>query len=204
MLRSRKIIVLVLIRKKKKNDECKLFFLNWKINILVHIRKKLKMMRVSENTISSEKCMYFTCFPRLSIGRGAWLFFVVVKIRWGSVWEPRLFCGLSLPWTSESLALEPARSLRRDFCILRLYNSWLPNILLPKLGDQLFHGCDICRPLHNYFGIIMIIMIIMIIVIMIIIIMIIIINITITIIIIITIIITTIINIPLYKICPIL
>ncbi len=34
-----------------------------------------KMMRASENTISSEKCMHFLCFPRLSNWRGAWLFF---------------------------------------------------------------------------------------------------------------------------------
>ncbi len=68
---------------------------NWKINVLVLIRrKKRKMMRVSENTISSEKCMHFKCFPRLSIWRGAWLFFLCYKIRLGSWWKPRLF---SLP-----------------------------------------------------------------------------------------------------------
>ncbi len=39
-----------------------------KINVFVLVRKKRrKMTRMSANTISSEKCMHFTCFPRLII-----------------------------------------------------------------------------------------------------------------------------------------
>ncbi len=48
---------------------------NWKINVLVLISKNWKMTKTSENTISLEKCMHFTCFPKLSIWRGACLFF---------------------------------------------------------------------------------------------------------------------------------
>ncbi len=71
---------------------------NWKINALALIRIFFwKMTRASENTISSKKCMHFTCFPILSVWRGAWLFFCVCKNYMRELmWTKTFFRGLKL------------------------------------------------------------------------------------------------------------
>ncbi len=77
-----KINVLVLIRKKKlKHDEWKYHIMLWVLSIYPFI-KHYAIVILSQPynlVISSEKCMYFTCFPSMSIWRGVWLFFLL----WG-------------------------------------------------------------------------------------------------------------------------
>ncbi len=53
-------------------------------------------MRASKNTISSEKSMHFTVSQDWVFDEERGSFFLLVKIRRGSWWEPRLFffCGL--------------------------------------------------------------------------------------------------------------
>ncbi len=61
-------------KKEKKNDEGERFKKKKKKKLKLknkcldsHLKKIRKMTRASENAIPSEKCMHFTCFPRLSI-----------------------------------------------------------------------------------------------------------------------------------------
>ncbi len=68
-----------------------IFFLNWKINVLVLIRKKEKWW-VRVKIPYHQKNTFISYVSQDSIWWGAWHFFVVVvKIRWGSWWEPRPF-----------------------------------------------------------------------------------------------------------------
>ncbi len=75
-------------QKKKKNDEGKrfsffsffLFFFKLKNKCFAsHQFFFWKMTKASENAMSSEKCMHFTCFTKLSIWWGTWLFFCCCK-----------------------------------------------------------------------------------------------------------------------------
>ncbi len=130
-LKPRKINVLVLIRKKLKNDEGGRFlfiylflFWNWKINILVLIRKNIEKWRGWVKIRYHQKN---ACISRVSQN---WVFeeerssfFCCCKIRQGSWWEPNSFFLMSL----------------LSFFLLILFFSYLLLSIFTLLNVQLRH-----------------------------------------------------------------
>ncbi len=92
-IRPRKINVLVLISKKKKNDEGERFpffffiFGNWKINVSVLIRKKVEKWQGWEKISYHQKNACVSCVSQEWVfdeERGSFFFYFLVKIRQGS------------------------------------------------------------------------------------------------------------------------